>query len=233
MRITVLNAALFLLSTFFVCAYLKMIGEGNSSGIQLTFATWGEEAARQYLSRRSGKPIHIYAVIIAAAPLDWILHQASPSWPLFGVGPCDKRRTKLTDNGGCTASHAYACYRHSASGKIDFGTMAACYEILDIPAGEAKNHVKQCHKDEELAWQGVASCVSVQTRRFEQRNQSFAWMYVFVQCVERFGVIEELSKALLRYQLPEERELRPKNENEWEDSTLRHESGLPRSDRSR
>lgn len=199
MRLTASNVALFLLCTFFVCAYLKLLGEGQASPLQLTFAAWGEEATRNFLSRRSGSPIHLYAVITAAAPMDYVLRRASPSWPLFGVGPCDKRRTRLTEIGGCISLHAHACYRFGASGKLDLHTMAACYEVLQVSAGEARDHAHLCHKDAELAWPGVASCITIQQRRFEQRNQSFDGPVILNNCAKRFGVLRELHEALDRF----------------------------------
>lgn len=199
MRLTALNVALFALCTFFVCALYKLAAEGQASALELTFAMLGEETTRYFLTRISGSPIHLEVIITAAATMDFVLRQATATWPLFGVGPCDERRTKSTGFGGCAPLQAHACYQYGARGELDLRIMAACHEVLQVSAVEAKDHVQSCHKDDNgLSWAGAWSCVVVQTRQFEQRHQSFSKREVLRACTQKFGVLDEAYELLAR-----------------------------------
>jgi hypothetical protein len=111
----------------------------------------------------SGCSVDLYAIIAAAAPLDYFLQKGSPTWQLLGVGLCDERRDERTQFGRRAPLQAHACYRHGASGNVDFGMMAACYQAGGVSATKTKHHAQQCHPSVDLPWKGVESCLTTST----------------------------------------------------------------------
>lgn len=191
MRFSASTLLLFTLCTLPTCIFLKLTRESGADTLQLTLFGASVTLAREFLSRRLGCTVDLYAVIAAAAPLDYILYKGSPSWRLLGVGPCDKRRHKQGRFGGCVALQASVCYRFGASGKVDLGTMEGCFSALEIGAGEARGHFEQCHSDADLSWKGFESCLTASMDFGNRTERCVDFPIVMLNCMGRYGVEEE------------------------------------------
>ena len=193
MRFSASTVLLFTLCTLPTCIFLKLTREssGAASTLQLTLFGAFVALAREFLSRRLGCTVDLYAIIAAAAPLDYILNKGSPSWQLLGVGPCDKRRHEQGRFGGCVALQAHVCYAYGASGRLSFGTMAGCYWALGVGAGDARKHVEQCHSDVNLPWKGFESCLTSSMDFGNRTERCVDFPVVMFNCMGRYGVEEE------------------------------------------
>ena len=191
MRFSPSTILLFTLCTLPTCIFLKLTRESGADTLQLTLFGAVVAVAREFLSRRLGCTVDLYAIIAAAAPLDYILNKGSPSWQLLGVGPCDKRRHGQGRFGGCVALQAHVCYRYGASGRVDLGTMEGCYWALGVGAGGAKGHFEQCHAGWDLPWKGFESCLTASMDFGNRTERSVDFPIVMLNCMGRYGVEEE------------------------------------------
>lgn len=191
MRTPTSNVLLFALCVLSACVCLKFVNEGAADTLQVILFGSTAEICRNTLSRRLGWDLDVFAIVAAAAPLDYILHKGSPSWRLFGVGPCDKRRHKRTRYDGCAPLQAHACYRFASSGDPDIEKMLACHEGFQVSAGEAQQHVKQCHPDADLSWTGFDSCINTSTTSHEKADECLNFPLAMLNCIIRFGVEEK------------------------------------------
>ena len=193
MRFSPSTALLFTLCTVPTCIFLKLTRESSADALQLALFGTAAALAREFLSRRLGCTIDLYAIMAAAAPLDYILDKGSPSWQLLGVGPCDKRRHAQGRFGGCVALQASVCYRYAASGKVDWAMMEGCYRALGIGAGDAEKHFEQCHFDADLPLKGFESCLTTSMVCGDRMGSSVDFPVVVLACMGRYGVEEEFA----------------------------------------
>lgn len=192
MRFSASTILLFTLCTLPTCIFLKLTRESSgASTLQLTLFGAFVALAREYLSRRLGCTVDLYAIIAAAAPLDYILNKGSPSWQLLGVGPCDKRRHEQGRFGGCAALQASVCYQYGASGGLDFGMMDGCHQALQTSAGQAQRHAERCHADADLPWKGFESCLTSSMDFGNRTERCVDFPVVMFNCMGRYGVEEE------------------------------------------
>lgn len=201
MRPTISNGLLFLLCTFFACAWVKLFNERNPTAIQLGFFGTSEEVTRKFLSRRLGWPVSLSTILTAAAPLDYLLLKGTSSWRLFGVGPCDSRRSKHTERGGCMPLQAHACYLYGASMSPDLQRMADCYDVMQVSAGEAKRHAHECHPNSDLPWDGFAGCIDTGRGLEKRRKQSNGFsseLHMLMMCAKSYGIEDEVSRRASR-----------------------------------
>lgn len=191
------TALLFALSTVIACVLLKIIREGGLPTIHVVFIAACEEVTRYLLSRRLGSVVDSLAIGAAAAPLDYILTLASPSWRLLGVGPCDTRRKRKTKFGGCAHAEAHACYSRHANGKANFVSMAACYNLLEVPAGEAKAHYQHCHKSSQLSRNGFFACVGTKLKqRDDASDRCYDVGLLMANCARQYGAMDEWAEIV-------------------------------------
>lgn len=195
MQTLISNVLLFALCVLSACVWLKLYNEGTADTLQLFLFGSTEEVSRNILSQRLGWDVDIFAIAAAAAPLDYLLHKGSPSWRLFGVRPCDKRRHKRTSYGDCAPLQAHACYRYGSSGKTDLRMMLACHEGLQVSAGDAQRHIKQCHSDADLSWKGFESCITTSTTSHEKADDCLNFPLALLNCVRRYGVEEQFVRV--------------------------------------
>lgn len=195
MRTLTSNVLLFALCVLSACVCLKFVNEGAADTLQVVLFGSTAEICRNTLSRRLGWDLDVFAIVAAAAPLDYLLHKGSPSWRLFGVGPCDKRRHKRTRYGDCAPLQAHACYRYGSSEKSDLGMMLACHEGLQVSAGDAQRHIKQCHSDADLSWKGFESCITTSTTSHESAEKCLDLPLALLNCVRRYGVEEQFLRV--------------------------------------
>jgi hypothetical protein len=193
MRFSASTALLFTLCTLPTCIFLKLTRESGADTLQLTLFGAVVAVAREFLSRRLGCTVDLYAIMAAAAPLDYILNKGSPSWQLLGVGPCDKRRHEQGRFGGCVALQASVCYRYGASGKLDWAMMEGCYRALGVGAGDAERHFEQCHSDADLPLKGFESCLTASMDWGNRTGRSVDLPVVVLACMGRYGVEEEFA----------------------------------------
>lgn len=193
MRFSASTVLLFTLCTLPTCIFLKLTRESGADNLQLTLLGASVALAREFLSRRLGCTVDLYAIIAAAAPLDYIFNKGSPSWRLLGVGPCDKRRHEQGRFGGCMALQASVCYIYGASGGLDLGMMEGCYWALGVGAGDARRHFEQCHSDDDgqLPWKGFESCLTTSMDFVNRTERCVDFPLVMVNCMGRYGVEEE------------------------------------------
>lgn len=193
MRLSASTALLFTLCTLPTCIFLKLTRESGADTLQLTLFGAVVAVAREFLSRRLGCTVDLYAIMAAVAPLDYILNKGSPSWQLLGVGPCDKRRHEQGRFGGCVALQASVCYRYGASGKLDWAMMEGCYRALGVGAGDAERHFEQCHTYADLPLKGFESCLTASMDRGNRTGRSVDFPVVVLACMGRYGVEEEFA----------------------------------------
>lgn len=200
------TALLFALSTVIACVLLKIIREGGLPTIHVVFVAACEEVTRHLLSRRLGSVVDSLAIGAAAAPLDYILTLASPSWRLLGVGPCDTRRKRQTKFGGCAHAEAHACYSRHANGKANFVGMAACYDLLQVPAGEATAHFERCHKSSQLSRNGFFACVGTKLKqKDEMSDRCYDVGMLMAKCARQYGALDEWAEVVETLKAVEER----------------------------
>ena len=195
MRFTASTAFVFAFCTLSTCVWLKLCREGGADALQLTLFGGAAAITREFLSRRLGCSVDLYAIIAAAAPLDYLLQKGSPSWQLLGVGPCDPRRHERTEFGGCAPLQAHACYRYGASRQLEFRTMAACHKALATSAGYARQHVEQCHSFADLSWRGFESCLTVATDIHNRTDRCLNFPLALLNCMMQYGVEEEFLRV--------------------------------------
>lgn len=195
MRASTANVFIFFCCAFLACVFIRLKDEGAASA-QLMFPAMAEEILRLFLSTRLGYAVDVLAVAAAAAPLDFLLNNMSPSWPLLAVGPCDKRRHKMTDYGGCAALHAHACYDRGASYGVDLESMAICHNSLGVSAGEAKRHYLQCHTPEELPWAGTRACMGSELKVVKETGNRQRFLEAMIMCATRYRVKEEFIEEI-------------------------------------
>jgi hypothetical protein len=209
MRRMICNSLLFILCTAFTSYFIQVARGALSTtyeppllksdmiyaakrAAQLTFSGLGEEVARHLLSRL-GAPIDLYIIIIAAAPLDYLLTQAVPSWDLVGLPPCDQKLSIAGTFGGCAYFQASFCYQYSAAGVVDFHEMETCYKQHRISVREAHAHSQQCHARFPTLYQmSYWSCAANVMQDVLARKQSCDLTSVVVRCGDRHGMRTEV-----------------------------------------
>ncbi|GAB7325976.1 hypothetical protein MBLNU13_g10023t1 [Cladosporium sp. NU13] len=89
MRFSPLTILLCTLCTLPTCIFLKLTRESGADTLQLTLFGAFVALARDFLSQRLGCPVDLYAIVAAAAPLDYILDKGRAVWRVCGVaGAC-------------------------------------------------------------------------------------------------------------------------------------------------
>ena len=176
----------------------------------VTLVATGEELTRHLLSRL-GASVGLHVIVIAAAPLDYLLAQLFPGWDLIVYSKCHSKRSIPGMFGGCAHARAYACYQYSArppgdswnmwqtdaSGSVDFQNMATCYAQQKISVREARLHFQECHwqspgRHEITAW----ACTANIARNIAFQKQSCDLAQVAVRCADRFGLRDDVVKSM-------------------------------------